>query len=310
MGCSRTVLTSLLLAGLGAGAAGGCRSSLFTCETNENCNGLPGGVCEANGFCSTAAEDCDSGRRYAQHSGEFSGRCVDPTGTSDAPTSTSGGTSTTTGPGVSSSSDVGPLDETGMDTSTGGRVGEESSTTTTGVAESTGADDFSVCGVDRVVYEQAFDDGRGLGSDWDPTTIGTAGARVQDETLVVSVDASTSEGYWFAGSQFALPQRGSFVVEVVQPPPADGAGIAWIAVISDPGDLYLEFTPNNVNAVVSEDAATFNTLHSVPYVQELHRWGRLNFDRVGGTVDIELSGDAVSGSRSSRSTRPGSTSSR
>lgn len=192
------------------------------------------------------------------------------------------------------SSDVGPLDETGMGTSTGGRSGEESTTTTTtGVAESTGADEPTICGVAQVVHEQLFDDGRGLGMGWNPSTLGTAGARVQDGSLVVSVDASANDAFWFAGSQFPLPERGSFIVEVLQPPPVGGAGLAWVAVLSGPDDLYLEYRPNSVGAVVSEDSVTFDTLHSVPYAEALHRWGRINFDRIEGTVDIELSGDAV-----------------
>ena len=190
------------------------------------------------------------------------------------------------------SSDVGPLDETGVDSSSSGQAGE-STRTTTGPGESTGMDEPSVCGVGDVVHQRLFDEGRGLGKGWNENTIGTAGARVQDGALTVSVDASASEGYWFSGSQFALPDRGSYIVEMVQPPPEGGAGLAWVAVLSGPDDLYLEYTPGSVGAVVSEDSITFNTLYSVPYADDLHRWGRVNFDRVEGTVDIQTSGDGV-----------------
>lgn len=54
--------------------AASCTESAFVCSSDDNCGA--GGLCEADGFCSFADEECNSGRRYGDQSGEKSGECV------------------------------------------------------------------------------------------------------------------------------------------------------------------------------------------------------------------------------------------
>lgn len=59
-------------------AVAGCvRPSSFTCTEDAQCErAAERGVCEANGHCSFADATCDSGRRFAELSGEHGGTCV------------------------------------------------------------------------------------------------------------------------------------------------------------------------------------------------------------------------------------------
>lgn len=73
---------------------GGCSANAaFECERASDCVSTSGaGMCQADGFCSFPAEDCDSGQRYGDHSGPAGGQCVPP---DDAAPTTSASTSTT-----------------------------------------------------------------------------------------------------------------------------------------------------------------------------------------------------------------------
>ncbi len=75
-----------------AAALAACRVAAFTCEDESDCaDGGQGGVCEAAGACSFPDGECPSGRRYGSHSpDELAGECVEASGTSSGP-----GTSTT-----------------------------------------------------------------------------------------------------------------------------------------------------------------------------------------------------------------------
>lgn len=62
------------------GVLGGCvRPGAFTCADDDQCvRGGEQGVCEAIGHCSFADAACESGRRFAELSGEHGGACVAP----------------------------------------------------------------------------------------------------------------------------------------------------------------------------------------------------------------------------------------
>jgi hypothetical protein len=71
----------LILAGALAASSGCIRAGAFACETDTECtrNGEPG-TCEANGLCSFGDATCASGRRFGEHAGGYSDRCVDSAG--------------------------------------------------------------------------------------------------------------------------------------------------------------------------------------------------------------------------------------
>ncbi len=73
----------------------------YTCDDDEQCNGRPGGRCEATGYCSYVDDACESGRRYARWAPPmYSGQCVELEGA----TTTSTTSATTTTDATSSSS--------------------------------------------------------------------------------------------------------------------------------------------------------------------------------------------------------------
>ena len=59
--------------------AAGCSpfsSGAFSCQDDDQCDQVGGGVCEATGFCSFPDGSCPSGQRYGDLSGQLSGVCV------------------------------------------------------------------------------------------------------------------------------------------------------------------------------------------------------------------------------------------
>jgi len=72
------VTRAALLLVLAAPALGCDWTATFACETREDCiDGRAGGVCEPDGHCSFADTECESGRRYGEHSPPgFAGTCV------------------------------------------------------------------------------------------------------------------------------------------------------------------------------------------------------------------------------------------
>src|SRR4051812_7055325 len=53
----------------------------FHCERDDQCS--VGGTCEADGLCSFPDTQCGSGRRYGDHSGAVSNKCVGDMGIDD-----------------------------------------------------------------------------------------------------------------------------------------------------------------------------------------------------------------------------------
>ncbi len=103
-----------------------CSPSVFGCEDDSGCAGAQvGGSCEPSGFCSFPDEECASGRRYGEYSGQgLGGLCVDP---SD---------STSTG----ATSQAGPTTSTSLTTNLG------TSTRTAGEADTASSDDAGTTG--------------------------------------------------------------------------------------------------------------------------------------------------------------------
>ena len=70
----RAARIAALVTPLVAMSSAGClRSTTFQCLANADC---VDGVCESTGYCSFADSSCEGGRRYADHSDQFSGQCV------------------------------------------------------------------------------------------------------------------------------------------------------------------------------------------------------------------------------------------
>ena len=108
---------------------------VFTCSSDEDCQGDGLGQCEANGFCSFPDQQCPSGRRYGELAGGgFANDCVDveqgSTGleTSGTPAST---TTTTSASGsatlTTTQSSTSTTTSAGSDSTTGGPTDESSS---------------------------------------------------------------------------------------------------------------------------------------------------------------------------------------
>jgi hypothetical protein len=76
-------MTRVAIALVFAALLGGClRETAFQCAMDVDCSG---GTCEAVGFCSFVDDRCTSGRRYGDHAGSYSGRCVGDEPEIDAP---------------------------------------------------------------------------------------------------------------------------------------------------------------------------------------------------------------------------------
>ena len=83
------------------GVAASCASSTFTCMDDADCEGLAGGACEADGYCSVPDAECPSQRRYADHSGSQSGECVEEDVADTGATAASDGLGSSDATGIS-----------------------------------------------------------------------------------------------------------------------------------------------------------------------------------------------------------------
>lgn len=68
-------MRALLFLSLLASAA--ClRKTEYHCTSSAQCDGMPGGYCEATTYCSFTDTACPSGRRYGEFGGELANTCV------------------------------------------------------------------------------------------------------------------------------------------------------------------------------------------------------------------------------------------
>lgn len=236
---------------LGRGVPG-CGASSFVCESDESCAGLSDGQCEADGHCSIPDADCSSGRRYAAHSGELSGHCVDEEAT-DAGTT--------------------PASESGdPSTSADGTTG--SSTTTTGGTDTEGPMVATCEG--QLIVDEPFSM---LPIDLDRWSVfndaGIAINVLDGELRLSAIDAMVA--YTDLGSAFPLPPSGSVGVELTAAPPPDITGETYLVL----GELEVTYGAR-VSAgqleLFYDDGFDDLTLMSVPHDPTAHRWLRLVFD--------------------------------
>ena len=70
----KALLGIVAVVGAIATAASCLRTTSYKCGSSDQCGA--GGVCEDTGYCSFTDGECAEGRRYAEHAGTYSGRCV------------------------------------------------------------------------------------------------------------------------------------------------------------------------------------------------------------------------------------------
>ncbi len=295
MGSGRTAVGWLIVA-MGSVSVAGCQASLFTCQTDANCEGLAGGACESNGFCSVPADDCPSGRRYADHSGVVSGACVDTSGSTGVSGTSTGAPdlSTTSGPGdptgTTESGGTLSLAESG-DADTGTTAGLTQGTTGFGTSTgATGGPPATPCGDGTVVYLEEFVFGELPPDIWttDSAGAGAADVRFDRGELTVSVQTTGSSGLWWAEASLPVPDRGAFVFEMIEPPPEGSNGVAWVVADAGPREAYLEYRVGTVVAVRRVSADALEVVDSMPYDPQAHRWARVVYDKEAQTIEAQL----------------------
>ena len=295
-------VVSVASAWLAVAAAPACKDAVFQCESDEQCEGLDGGRCEATGYCRVPEPNCASGREYGPHAGALSGECVPPTGetaeTGDAggtvdtgdsvdPTTASGPTS----PGTSVASTVSDattmsVDATGEDTSTGPRESSSSSSAESTTSEPTA----DPCEPSMVFVEETFDALPPDADHWEIWVDGDASAMIVGGAVVVGVDTTlTPIAYYNVGSAYPLTPPASIGVEVVEPPMATGAELL-LAIDDGTREIYVTVLEDRIESFYY-DGMTYDTLVSEAFDPEAHRWLRLVVDAMSATVEVQTSPD-------------------
>jgi hypothetical protein len=127
-------LAGAIAAGVVGVALGGCgASSEFTCQSDAQCMADGPGECQPDGHCSFPADDCPSGQRYGEHSGSYSGQCVDVGGDDVAGTHGAASTSTSAASGEATN----PVLTTSEPTTADGTTGQP--VTATGTSSNEGS---------------------------------------------------------------------------------------------------------------------------------------------------------------------------
>lgn len=233
------------------GRAGpGCSDSSFVCEGDESCAGLEGGQCEPDGHCSIPDDDCDSGRRYAAHSGSLSGHCV---------------SGEATGPGTTTGSESG-----GQPSSD-----EGDTTASTNPTDPTGEPTIEAC-EGQAVVEEPF-----TALPLDPSRwivmndVGIA-VNVLDGALQLSaVDATTAHAE--IGGTFFLPSSGSVGVELLTVPPEELPGETYVILTDFEISYGFQVSGGELDLFV-EDPFEPVEVATLPHDPVAHRWLRLVFD--------------------------------
>ncbi len=259
----------------------GCGVQAFQCQSNANCSGVEDGQCEASGFCSQPAADCDSGRRYTELSGSLSGVCVPldtgaaTAGSDDDPTAGSVPTgSDDTGPsvadtGAASSSGTGAVITGGLDTSdTTGASG--------GSSDETGAPVVGPCAGGSIAMTEDFSRGGLDPQVWQDQTLGTGAVSVADEALALEVGAAGQGAhYWWSITTQSVAVPGSVLAQVIEAPGADDPEQVWVSMLEAGADYYIDVTSGMLRAVFSPEPTMFEPRHEIPFDATEHAWLRL-----------------------------------
>lgn len=269
--------------------------------------GIDGGRCESNGYCSGVASECASGRAYGPHSGNLSGRCIEPTSPSategeDMLPSTGAGSSSSTTLSTGSTGAVTTSDPTSPDVTTtpttAATNGDDSSSSSSALDSSGGSESGMMvagpCGAASVVALHSFSDGPLDPDSWNEQSIGSGSAEIVDGALTLSLDgAPQGPNFWWTQTSFPLPRSGSVVQELVQTPsPTSGPSI-WLVVHSAPMEVYITAAAGDLETSVRYGTGPFETRSSIPYDPIAHRWVRLVYDETTARVDAEASPDAA-----------------
>lgn len=234
----------------------GCGESSFVCEGDESCAGLPGGQCEANGYCSAPDPDCPAGRRYAAHAGALSGHCVGDEAT---------------GPGTTATSATDDA-STSID---GGETSPSSGSDSTG-SDPTGEPTLDPCEGQLPVVSEPF---TALPIDvrwW--SVFNDAGMAVNvlgDELRLSAIEADGA--YADLGTAFPLPSSGSGGVDLSIAPPVDAMAEAYLELSALDSAYGFRVSGGDV-VIFRVDAFSSSPLAMMPYDPQAHRWLRLVFD--------------------------------
>lgn len=268
MRCGSSIVAGLVLAvALGRGVLG-CGTPSFVCQGDESCAGLLDGRCEPDGHCSIPTTDCDSGRRYAAHSGALSGQCVGAEAT---------GTSAATLTGNASEGEPTSLDDDGTGTTA-------SPPGTTGT-DPTGGPELEACEGETIMDEPfvalPLDPSR-----WSVFNDAGIAVNVLDGALRLSAVEAKAGGYAYLGSTFALPESGSVGVELLAIPPPGVPAEAYVVLTS--AELTYGFQAlGGYLELIYEHRAEPVLATSLPYDPVAHRWLRLVLDATGDSIAWE-----------------------
>lgn len=252
----------------------GCGDSAFTCESDASCAGLAEAMCEADGYCSVPDGECNSGRRYAPHSGPLSDRCV-------AEAEESGGGSS----GATAASEgIESLDGDGS-TSASPMTGDA-----TGVEPTGGVDPVVLC-EGEVFVDDPFDAPQLDSGPWDvKDDLGVWFELVDGELRFIAEDADND--YTHIESGFKLPQAGRAGVELVTAPPPDlSQGLAYF-VLEEEGTTYGFQVGQGQLEAFYDDGFDHTSIALLSHDPLEHRWLQLVFDEDANWLAWESSADA------------------
>lgn len=258
-----------LVLGSGLGLAASCQPTSFACESDLGCAGLPDGRCEPSGYCSVPDQECDSGHRYAPHSGGLSEQCVEAGAT---------GTGSTT---AVSSSDETTLELDGTTVSPPDPDLGGSSETDTGppVMQCPGT----------LLIDEPFDEFPPHPSWWNLyENAGLEPSVIDGELYLEAVEAISA--YTGIETAIALPAVGFATVELSTAPSSDAPAQAYLVIGAD---FYYGFFVEQDTLYTFEEGADSLDRTINPYDPVEHRWLRLLFDADQRTLTWETSPDGI-----------------
>lgn len=228
---------ALLGSTLGAILGACTESGAFVCSGDDSCGS--GGICEADGWCSFADEECNSGRRYGSESGAQSGQCVV---SMDMGTS-SGGVVTTGAHGETSSTDA-PTSSPPSSGSTSGATSDAA----TGEDESSSGGGIDTCEPPKGCTAEMFCELV------DPDWLSIGELRYGEGTLILD-SAEDASNYLYSSEPFDLREATVTQRVAVLPPEFNGS---WVGMrIIDTPHYQAESQFTNVRWTNGEVRALF-----------------------------------------------------